>query len=57
MHAEDVGHIQEEAISMSMEAVTEYTGQLLQVMLNKAEKRGGVATLGRQYEKQNAALH
>ena len=49
MHAENVGHIEEEAISMSTQAVTEYTGQLLQVMLDKAEERGGVATLGRQH--------
>ena len=36
----------EEAISTGVEAVAEYTTQLLGIMQDQAEARGGVATLG-----------
>ncbi len=44
--AEDIGMTGEEAISTGPEAVMEYTSQLLAVMQEQAEARGGVATLG-----------
>lgn len=37
---------EEEAISTAPEAVMEYTAQLLTIMQEKAESRGGVAVLG-----------
>ncbi|KAL0030531.1 hypothetical protein WJX79_002190 [Trebouxia sp. C0005] len=43
--AEDIGIAGEEAISTGPETVMEYTSQLLAVMQEQAEARGGVATL------------
>ena len=45
-YAEDIGIAGEEAISTGPETVMEYTSQLLAVMQEQAEARGGVATLG-----------
>ena len=44
--AAEVGVQEEDAISTGPEAVMEYTAQLLAVMQDQAEERGGVATLG-----------
>ncbi len=47
--AEDIGMTGEEAISTGPETVMEYTSQLLAVMQEQAEARGGVATLGQSF--------
>ena len=47
--AEDIGMPGEEAISTGPETVMEYTSQLLAVMQEQAEARGGVATLGQSF--------
>ena len=44
--AEDIGEGEEEIIDAGPEAVREYVAQLLAVMQDKAEDRGGVASLG-----------
>ncbi len=44
--AEDIGVAEEEGISTGPAPVMEYTAQLLAVMQDQAEARGGVATLG-----------